>query len=89
MRDQRRKILLDIQAEIKRQLPKISNELSHITHLDIQDEITTKIIEITLLLKIIPSLDIQDQMDITSCIYENEINNTGGENHGRKESYQT
>jgi hypothetical protein len=70
-RDRRKKIYLDIQAEIKNQLPEITGQLWNQPHLDIQASIRTQPRAITFLLGSFPCLDIQAQMDNSNCRREN------------------
>jgi len=70
-RDRRKKIHLDIQAQIKNQLPEITEQLWNQPDLDIQASISIQPIEMTFLLSRFPCLDIQAQMDRPFCLREN------------------
>ncbi len=63
VRDRRKKLHLDIQAQLKRQAPEITNELWESSNLDIQAQLDVKPLEITFLLSTLPCLDIQVQLD--------------------------
>ena len=63
VRDRRKKLYLDIQAQLKRQIPEITNELWKSSDLDIQAQLDVKPLEITFLLSTLPCLDIQVQLD--------------------------
>lgn len=78
LRDRSKKLRLDIQDEIKRQAPEITNQLWHLPHLDIQDEIPVKPLEMTFLLSNLPCLDIQVPLDKAFCLRENAPIHTGG-----------
>ena len=78
VRDRSKKLRLDIQAEIKRQAPEITNQLWNLPHLDIQDEIPVKPLEMTFLLSNLPCLDIQVPLDNAFCLRENPTIHTGG-----------
>lgn len=73
LRDRRKKLHLDIQAQIKDQLPEITEQLWNLPHLDIQDEIPLKPLAMTFLFSTFPCLDIQAQMDTPTCLKENGI----------------
>ncbi len=73
LRDRRKKLHLDIQAQIKDQLPEITEQLWNLPHLDIQDEISLKPLEMTFLFSTFPCLDIQVQIDKCICPKENGI----------------
>jgi hypothetical protein len=64
LRDRRKKLLLDIQAQIKNQLPETIEQLWNLPPLDIQDPISLKPLEITFLFSTLPTLAIQAPMDI-------------------------
>ena len=70
-RDRRKKIHLDIQAQIKNQLPEITEQLWNQPDLDIQASIPIQPLEMTFLFSRFPCLDIQAQMDRSSCLREN------------------
>jgi hypothetical protein len=66
VRDRRKKLHLDIQAQLKKQLPEITNQLwesSNLPNLDIQAQLDVKPTEITFVLTTLPCLDIQVQLD--------------------------
>jgi hypothetical protein len=71
VRDRRKKLRLDIQAQLKRQIPKITNELWESSNLDIQAQLDAKPLEITFLLSTLPCLDIQVQLDRAFSVGEN------------------
>jgi hypothetical protein len=70
-RDRRKRLNLDIQAQIKRQVPEITEKLWNSYHLDIQAQIPLKPLESTFLFSTLPCLDIQVQMDKSCRIIEN------------------
>lgn len=72
-RDRRKRIHLDIQAQIKNQLPEITEQLWNQPDLDIQASIPIQPLEMTFLFSRFPCLDIQAQMDRSSCLRENDI----------------
>ncbi|MBT7716312.1 MAG: hypothetical protein HN745_31695 [Deltaproteobacteria bacterium] len=63
VRDRRKKLRLDIQAQLKRQTPEITNQLWETSNLDIQAQLDAKPLEITFVLSTLPCLDIQVQLD--------------------------
>ncbi|MBW2203029.1 MAG: hypothetical protein JRF52_02750 [Deltaproteobacteria bacterium] len=63
VRDRRKKLHLDIQAQLKRQIPEITNELWESSNLDIQAQLDVKPLEITFVLSTLPCLDMQFQLD--------------------------
>ncbi|MBW2204592.1 MAG: hypothetical protein JRF52_10985 [Deltaproteobacteria bacterium] len=74
VRDRRKKLHLDIQAQLKRQAPEITNELwesSNLPNLDIQAQLEVKHLEITFVLSALPCLDMQFQLDKALCGEEN------------------
>jgi hypothetical protein len=77
-RDQRKKVHLDIQAQIRDQLPEITKQLRQLPHLDIQDAKTAQPLEMTFLLRSFPCLDIQIQIAKSISPEHNEIIPTGG-----------
>lgn len=77
VRDRRKKLRLDIQAEIKRQASEITNQLWNLPHLDIQDEISIQPPEMTFLFSSLPCLDIQVPLDNPFCLRENVTIHTG------------
>lgn len=81
VRDRSKRLCLDIQAEIKRQTPQITNQLWHLPHLDIQDEISIKPLQMTLLFSNLPCLDIQVPLDKPFCLRDNALIHKGGKGH--------
>lgn len=77
-RDRRKRVHLDIQAQIRDQLPDITKELSHLPFLDIQDDKQAKPLEMTFLLRSFPCLDIQIQIAKSILLEQNKIIQTGG-----------
>ena len=77
-RDQRKKLHLDIQAQIRDQLPEITKQLQHLPFLDIQDDRSPKPLEMTFLLHSFPYLDIQIQIAKSIHLEQNKIIQTGG-----------
>ena len=71
VRDRRKKLRLDIQAQLNRQVPEITNQLWNSPNLDIQAQLTAQPSEITFLLTTLPCLDIQVQLDKALCGKEN------------------
>ena len=71
VRDRRKKLHLDIQAQLKRQAPEITNQLWESPNLDIQAQLNVKPLEITFLLSTLPCLDIQVQLDRAFHVGEN------------------
>ena len=63
VRDKRKKLRLDIQAQLKRQHPEITNQLWKSRNLDIQAHLEVKPLEITFVLSTLPCLDIQVPLD--------------------------
>lgn len=78
VRDRRKKLYLDIQAEIKKQSVEITDKLWDLPHLDIQDKISIKPIEMTFLFSNLPCLDIQVPLDNAFCLKENATIQTRG-----------
>lgn len=66
-RDRRKKSRLDIQAQLKDQLPDIVSQLWENPDLDIQAPIETQPLKMALLLGSLPCLDIQDAIDSPVC----------------------
>lgn len=62
-RDQKKRVHLDIQARLTKQLPDITEQLANQPHLDIQAEIPIKTPEITFFIGTLPCLDIQVPME--------------------------
>ncbi len=74
VRDKRKKLRLDIQAQLKGQIPEITNQLwesSNLSNLDIQAQLNVKPLEITFVLTTLPCLDIQVQLDRAFHVGEN------------------
>jgi len=71
VRDRRKKLRLDIQAQLKRQASKITNELWKSSNLDIQAQLDAKPLEIAFLFSTLPCLDIQVQLDRAFHVEEN------------------
>ena len=71
MRDRRKKLCLDIQAQLKGQIPEITNQLWESSNLDIQAQLDVKPSEITFVLSMLPCLDIQVQLDRAFHVGEN------------------
>jgi hypothetical protein len=71
VRDRRKKLRLDIQAQLKRQTPEITNQLWESSNLDIQAQLDVKPTEITFVLTTLPCLDIQVQLDRAFHVGEN------------------
>ncbi|MDH5203428.1 MAG: hypothetical protein OEW69_09235 [Nitrospirota bacterium] len=71
IRDRKRRLNLDIQAQIRRQLPEITEILWGFYHLDRQVQMPLKPLESTLLFSTLPCLDIQAQIDKSCRIREN------------------
>ncbi len=63
VRDRRKKLRLDIKAQLKEQLPEITNQLWESANLDIQAQLGAKPLEMTFVLSTLPCLDIQVQLD--------------------------
>ena len=71
LRYRRKKLCVDIQAEIRRQAPEITNHLWSLPFLDIQAEISTQPLEIALLFSKLPCVAIQAPIDNVFCLREN------------------
>jgi len=71
LRDRSKRLRLDIQAQIKKQVPEITDQLWNLSDLDIQDQISIKPLEMTLLFSTFPCLDIQVPMDRSVCLKHN------------------
>jgi len=71
VRDRRKKLRLDIQAQLKKQRPEITNQLWDLYNLDIQAQLDAKPPEMTFLFSMLPCLDIQVQLDRGFCVGEN------------------
>ena len=81
VRDRWKKLCLDIQAEIKKQTPEITNQLWNLPYLDIQAEIPIQPLEMTFLFSNLPCLDIQVPLDNAFCLRDNATIHPGGECH--------
>ena len=71
VRDRKKRLLLDIQAQLKSQVPEVTDQLCHLSNLDIQAQLSIKPLEMTFLFGTLPCLDIQVQLDRTFCVLEN------------------
>ena len=71
LRYRRKKLYVDIQAQIKDQLPEITEKLWNQPFVDIQASIKTQPNETTFLFSSFPCFDIQVQMDRSPCRREN------------------
>jgi len=81
LRYRRKKLCVDIQAEIKGQAPEITNQLWKLPYLDIQDEISVQPLEMTFLFSTLPCLDIQAPIDNPFCLRDNATIPNRGERH--------
>jgi hypothetical protein len=77
VRYRRKKLRVDIQAEIKRQSMEITDKLWDLPRVDIQDEISSQPFEMTFLFGTLPCVDIQVPLDNAFCLRENTAINTG------------
>jgi hypothetical protein len=59
VRDRKKRLLLDIQAQLKRQAPEVTDQLCDLSNLDIQAQLSIKPLEMTFLFGTLPCLDIQ------------------------------
>jgi len=73
LRYRKKKLRVDIQAQIKNQLPEITKQLWNQPPVDIQAQIPIQPLEITFLFSTFPCLDIQVQIDKSICPEENGI----------------
>ncbi len=73
LRYRRKKLGVDIQAQIKDQLPGITEQLWNQPFVDIQASIQTQLHGMTFLFSSFPCFDIQAQMDKALCPKENGI----------------
>ena len=71
VRDRKKRLLLDIQAQLKSQVPEVTDQLCHLSNLDIQAQLSIKPLEMTFLFGALPCLDIQVQLDRPFCVLEN------------------
>lgn len=71
VRDRSKKLRLDIQAQLKRQASKITENLRDSSNLDIQAQLSIKPIEMTLLFSSLPCIDIQVQLDRPFALRDN------------------
>jgi hypothetical protein len=76
-RDRSKRLRLDIQAQLKRQAPEITDQLWNSSNLDIQAQLGIKPFEMTFLFSTLPCLDIQVHMDRSFCLLENSTTATG------------
>ncbi len=83
-RDQRGRVHLDIQAQIRDQLPEINKQLRQLSDLDIQDAKTPQPLEMTFLLGSFPCLDIQIQIAKSIPLEQNLIMPKGGNGHANQ-----
>lgn len=67
----RKKLSVDIQAEIKRQSIETTDKLWSLADVDIQDEISAQPLEMTFLFGTLPCVDIQVSLDNAFCLREN------------------
>ena len=77
VRERRKKLHLDIQAQLKRQASRITASLRDSSNLDIQAHLGIKPIEITVLFSSLPCLDIQVQLDRAPFLRDNSCKLTG------------
>ena len=77
VRDRSKKLRLDIQAQLKRQASRITENLKESSNLDIQDHLGIKPIEITVLFSSLPCLDKQVQLDMPFSLRDNSGMLTG------------
>lgn len=77
VRYRRKKLRVDIQAEIKRQAIEITDKLWNLPDVDIQAEISVQPLEMTFLFSALPCLDIQVPIDNTLCLRQNATIHTG------------
>lgn len=77
LRYRRKRLCVDIQAEIKRQSIEITDKLWNLPDVDIQDEISIQPLEMTFLFSTLPCVDIQILLDNHFCLRENATINTG------------
>lgn len=70
-RYRKKKIRVDIQAQIQNQMPKITEQLWNRPFVDIQASIQTQPLEMTFLFGAFPAFDIQAQMDNSAGLREN------------------
>jgi len=92
VRDRRKKLHLDIRAQLKRQVPEITNQLwdsLNLPNLDIQAQLDVKTLEMTFVLSTLPCLDIQVQLDRAFHVKRKMSPfPTGGDNHVRQKNSQ-
>ena len=77
LRDRKKRLLLDIQAQLKGQVSEITDQLCNLSYLDIQDQLSIKPLEMTFLFSTLPCLDMQVQLDRSFCVVENGAIATG------------
>jgi hypothetical protein len=78
LRDRRKKSRLDIQAQLKAQLPDLVDQLWRKPDLDIQTPIETQPLKMALLLGSLACLDIQTPIDRPACLRHNRPFPSGG-----------
>ena len=71
LRYRRKRLCVDIQAEIKRQAIEMTDKLWNSPHVDIQDGRSIQPLEMTFLFSAFPCLDIQVPLDNPLCLREN------------------
>ena len=71
LRYRRKKLRVDIQAEIKRQSIEITDKLWNLPHVAIQDERSIQPLEMTLLFSTLPCFAIQVPLDNAFCLRDN------------------
>jgi len=76
-RDRSKRLRLDIQAQLKRQAPEITEQLWDLSDLDIQDQLCIKPLEMAFLFSTLPCLDIQVSLDSSFCHKDNGPIHTG------------
>jgi len=76
-RDRSKRLRLDIQAQLKRQAPEITDQLWSSSDLDIQDQLCIKPLEMAFLFSTLPCLDIQVSLDSSFCHKDNGPIHTG------------
>ena len=77
VRDRSKRLRLDIQAQLRKQAPEITEQLWDLSDLDIQDQLCIKPLEMTFLFSILPCLDIQVWLDSSFCHKDNGPIHTG------------
>ena len=77
LRYRRKRLRVDIQAEIKRKSIEITDKLWNLPDVDIQAEISAQPPEMTFLFSTLPCVDIQVPIDNTLCLRQNATIHTG------------